>query len=336
MLSEISVSINESVKNTDNGAVRPMSSPYLKYAKEYLITPEIGYYSMDVPSGEELKTGFQTANSSLGIIFCLGGSSVFTISKNGLTYEYTLRQGECSIAYMPYAAGISAIDSRKRYRAVNMFIVPLRVRNHSFGHPMAESFLQEITRTAKDSIFLTKGNITKDILKILQELISTKASGFSYRNLDISRLYELVMLTVESLNTKKQFRQKNILQPEDINLILNAGRLITENLSNPPTLVSLAKSAGLNLFKLKNGFKEVFGTTVNGFITDKRMEKAKVMLESGDYSVSNIAWDLGYTNVSHFIELFRRQYGMTPGKLLSEQRSRSVSKLISSARQSII
>jgi AraC-like DNA-binding protein len=62
------------------------------------------------------------------------------------------------------------------------------------------------------------------------------------------------------------------------------------------------------------------------------MEKAREMLDSGKYSVSDAAWDLGYTNVSHFIELFRRHYGITPGKFLSERRSLFRSELVSKAR----
>jgi AraC-like DNA-binding protein len=335
MLNEISTTVNEAVNNTDKNSVRPASSPYLKYAGEYLFTPEIGYFAMDVPAGENLTTSFQTSNSSVGFIFCLGGSMVFSITKNGLTYEYKLSQGECSITYLPYATGNSAVDTRKRYRAVNMFVVPSRLRNHSFGHPQAERFLDELTDLSNDTVFLHKGVMTKNILRILQELVNTKASGFSYKNLDMSKLYEIIMSTVENLNSGKLYKPKNILQPEDVELILNAGKIIAENLSSPPSLPSLSKATGLNMFKLKNGFKEVFGTTVNKFVTEKRMEKAKLMLENGKYSVSDAAWDLGYTNVSHFIELFRRQHGITPGKMLSEQRNLSASKLIANARHSL-
>ncbi len=139
-------------------------------------------------------------------------------------------------------------------------------------------------------------------------------------------------LSLEQLDISAGARQKSVLQPADIELLLQAGRILTENLASPPSLLCLSKASGLNSFKLKNGFKEVFGTTVYGFLTAKRMEKARDMLSSGKYSVSDAAWDLGYTNVSHFIELFRRQYGITPGKFLSELRSRFRSELLSKVR----
>jgi AraC-like DNA-binding protein len=335
MLNELSATVNESVRNADKNSVRPVSSPYLKYAGDYLFTPEIGYFAMDVPAGENLTTTFHTSNSSVGFIFCLGGSMAFSITKNGLTYEYKLKQGEYSITYMPHATGSSVVDSRKRYRAVNMFVVPVRLRNHSFGYPQAEKLLSDLTDLSDDTVFLHKGTITGNSMQIIQELINTKASGFSYKNLDIAKLYEIIMQTVENLCSDRQSDFKNILQPEDIELLLNAGKILTDNLSSPPTLPALSKATGLNLFKLKNGFKEVFGTTVNKFVTEKRMEKAKLILESGKCSVSDAAWDLGYTNVSHFIELFRRHYGITPGKMLSKQRSQSAIKLIANARHSL-
>ena len=333
MSSKICISMDNSGKLCGNEAY---ASPYLKYAKKYLFTPEIGYYLMDVPPGEDLKSDFRTADSPLGFVFCLGGSSRFNVEKNGAAYQYRLKQGEYSFAYLPNVTGIAEISTEKRYRAVNMFITPLLLKNLSVEYPFAKSFLSEISDTAKDSVFLRKGRITKEITDILSGLLDKKAAADPHNPSEMSKLYELVMLTFMQFSDGPQSKRKSVLQPEDIERILNAGRVIKENLASPPSVVSLAKGVGLNSFKLKYGFKEIFGTTVYGYIKEKRMEKAKDMLESGDFSVSDAAWDLGYTNVSHFIELFRRHYGITPGKFLSTKRNILTSSLISSVRRNII
>lgn len=331
MINKVPVPANESVRHKGSASDQN-TSPYLEYAGEYLLTPEIGYYAMDVPAGEGLRTEFATSNSPLGFIFCLEGSAFFSVSKNGMKHEYTLKQGEYSIAYMPNVDGVSIIDGRQRYMAVNMFVVPLRFRSLVSSRPAAENSLDSITGIPKDSIFLHKGSITKEISLILHDFINKKTSDLPCRINEISKLYEAVTLSLEQLDTRIHNRQKSVLQPADVELLLNAGRILTENLASPPSLLYLSKASGLNSFKLKNGFKEVFGTTVYGFLTEKRMEKAREMLDSGKYSVSDAAWDLGYTNVSHFIELFRRHYGITPGKFLSERRSLFRSELVSKAR----
>lgn len=43
------------------------------------------------------------------------------------------------------------------------------------------------------------------------------------------------------------------------------------------------------------------------------------LLESGRYKAKDVAWMVGYTNVSHFIDAFRKHYGLTPGECLRER-----------------
>ncbi|HDR7670549.1 TPA: helix-turn-helix transcriptional regulator, partial [Bacillus wiedmannii] len=49
---------------------------------------------------------------------------------------------------------------------------------------------------------------------------------------------------------------------------------------------------------------------------EKRMEHAIDLLRSGNSNVTETAFAVGYNNVSHFSELFRKKYGMNPSKLL--------------------
>ncbi|WP_303851298.1 AraC family transcriptional regulator [Seleniivibrio woodruffii] len=108
------------------------------------------------------------------------------------------------------------------------------------------------------------------------------------------------------------------VQPGDLEKFYDIKGMIDSNLFEPLSHCQIARKAGINEFKLKNGFKEIFGTTVNGYMTEQRMLKARKMLESGSVSVSEAAWEIGYTNVSHFISVFRRHYGVTPGKFLMD------------------
>jgi len=112
--------------------------------------------------------------------------------------------------------------------------------------------------------------------------------------------------------------KKSVLQPEEVDKIRNVRTYIHSRIETPPTIKELAKISGINDCKLKAGFKEVFGTTIYGYIRSEKMSQAKIMLETGRYNVSEIAWDLGYTNVSHFIQAFKKCYNVTPGQILVE------------------
>ena len=48
------------------------------------------------------------------------------------------------------------------------------------------------------------------------------------------------------------------------------------------------------------------------FVNRRKIELAKDMLRETNRSVTHIASELGYANISHFIELFKRYEGVTP------------------------
>lgn len=45
------------------------------------------------------------------------------------------------------------------------------------------------------------------------------------------------------------------------------------------------------------------------------MEMAYRLLQSGKYKVKDVVWMVGYTNASHFIDAFKKRYGVTPGEI---------------------
>lgn len=88
---------------------------------------------------------------------------------------------------------------------------------------------------------------------------------------------------------------------------------IDEHFSENVSLKTLANTKlYMNVSYLSRLFKAATGTSFRTYLTDVRMHKAAQMLSLRDDSVTHIAVDCGYTDVSHFIQLFRRRYGMTP------------------------
>ena len=74
----------------------------------------------------------------------------------------------------------------------------------------------------------------------------------------------------------------------------------------PPGLTELARAAGINEYKLKKGFKETFGNTVFGYLAETRLELAKNDLLEEEKSISEIAFELGYSSV-HFLAIMRKR-----------------------------
>jgi AraC-like DNA-binding protein len=86
-------------------------------------------------------------------------------------------------------------------------------------------------------------------------------------------------------------------------------------LEEPPSLPELARSVGLNEFKLKVGFRTHFGTSVFGYLRAQRMDQARRLLVRGELSVTEVAARVGYSNPSKFAAAFRKHFGRPPSAL---------------------
>lgn len=84
------------------------------------------------------------------------------------------------------------------------------------------------------------------------------------------------------------------------------------NPGKPHTLADLARHHFLNEFKLKKGFREYFGTTVFGYLRQRRMEYAYKRLTETHDTIIEIANTAGYSNASHFARAFQEVHGCRP------------------------
>jgi AraC-like DNA-binding protein len=97
--------------------------------------------------------------------------------------------------------------------------------------------------------------------------------------------------------------------------LLFARQYLLEHLTMPPSIDELARIAGINSFKLKNGFKELFGDTIFGYLNGFRLEKAYHMVLSGEKNMTQIAFELGFSSLQHFSTAFKKAYGCSPKKI---------------------
>lgn len=158
-------------------------------------------------------------------------------------------------------------------------------------------------------------HVTPQMLSVLTDMVTSRRTGYFGKMLMEARVLELFMLQTEAFRDK--FPEKGcdyLLQhSRDIEKLYFIKELIDKEPETDHSLRKLSRQAGLNVFKLKNGFKSVFGDTVFGYIHHLRMEKARKMLLEGE-QVSTVAYLLGYTSPNNFSTAFRKKFGVSPGK----------------------
>ena len=164
-----------------------------------------------------------------------------------------------------------------------------------------------------EEVLLQIPSLTPDIQMVVNAL---RFNSFSdeLRTLYLeSKVFELFTLFFLQFETRKQ--KKTALRKREKQQVYEARRIVTENLNTPPSITALSRQVGLNEYKLRQGFKELFNNTVYGYVKQQRMLKAKSLLETEELSVSEAGISVGYTNLSHFAEAFKKEFGINPSQL---------------------
>jgi AraC-like DNA-binding protein len=104
--------------------------------------------------------------------------------------------------------------------------------------------------------------------------------------------------------------------------LARAKRLIRERLSDPDLrLEDIARACGFSLSYLHQLFRDD-GRTAREYVNEERLQKAHVLLKSGRAaSVTSVALECGFSNMSHFSTAFRAAFGVSPRDVLSNRLS---------------
>nr|WP_299073143.1 AraC family transcriptional regulator [uncultured Allomuricauda sp.] len=99
--------------------------------------------------------------------------------------------------------------------------------------------------------------------------------------------------------------------------LYKAKEILSQNLDTPPSLTELSRKIGLNTFKLKKDFKELFGVPVFKYLQNERMTMAHNLIRNKDATVQEAAWHVGYDSLSSFSNAFAKKFGFRPSEIKS-------------------
>lgn len=158
--------------------------------------------------------------------------------------------------------------------------------------------------------------ITPCMQRVITEMNQCRFQGRLKKLFLQAKAIELLTLQCEQLEQKgTPARRARKLSSTDIKKLHEARELLLADIQHPPSLSQLARQTGLNEFKLKSGFKEVFNNTVFGYFKHYRLEVARRLLTEQEKSVTEVAYETGYTTVQHFSNEFKKQYGVNPSRV---------------------
>jgi AraC-like DNA-binding protein len=162
---------------------------------------------------------------------------------------------------------------------------------------------------------LPVGGITPEMQIILWQIINAPYQGILQHMYIESKAMELIVLQLAQIKAREQGKQRATnLKKDDVEKIYQAKEVLISNCEEPPTLINLAQQVGIHHMKLKQGFRELFGTTMFGYLHNYRMEMARSLLQEGNLNVTAIANIVGYSHLGHFSAAFKRKFGINPNE----------------------
>ncbi|GAA4806319.1 hypothetical protein GCM10023231_39420 [Olivibacter ginsenosidimutans] len=155
--------------------------------------------------------------------------------------------------------------------------------------------------------------ITPAMSRIILEIMHCNLQGIFKKTYLEAKVIELLNLQIDQF-----FHDATPVSPtlrlckEDIDKFHYIKELIHQHPGANYSLRQLAETAGMNDFKLKKGFKQLFGNTVFGYLNDVRMQQSFQMLQEGNRSITEVAYAMGYKYPHHFSHAFKKKFGFLP------------------------
>lgn len=128
-----------------------------------------------------------------------------------------------------------------------------------------------------------------------------------------SRVLRLLELFFDEIFTNGLDANILPVSARDVQSLLSVEQFLTLHYRQPfPTIARLSRMAMMSSTKLKFTFKKAFGSSLFEYFQRNRMAKAKELLRSNQYTVTEVGEMLGYKNLSNFSAAFRKEFDVLP------------------------
>ena len=243
--------------------------------------------------------------------FGIKGKSKFIFSDGNYTLD--LNDGKSFLFYNPQKELPLNLEMAPASWVVSV-IISIKKFHGLFSSEAG--YIPFLSAENKDKKYYKEGDISPSMAIVLSQIFHYNLNP-SIKNLYYKgKGYELLSLYFNRNEDPNAEQCPFLIDEENVLKIKKAKEIILANMAEPPGLQELADEIGLNLNKLKMGFKQIYGDTVYGFLFDYKMDFARKLLDSGSYNVNEVGFKIGYSTGSHFIAAFKKKYGTTPKKYL--------------------
>ncbi|MBW2961670.1 AraC family transcriptional regulator [Mesonia aestuariivivens] len=243
--------------------------------------------------------------------FCLKGNAKFKFNEGN--YALDLGDEKALLLYNPIKDLPLHLEVAPKSWMVSVLVSIQKL--HSLFSEEAD-YIHFLTEENMGKKYYQELNVSPSMAVVLSQILNFNLHPSVKKIYLKGKAYELIGLYFNRPEEADIEQCPFLVDEENVRKIRKAKEIVINRMAEPPSLQELSDEIGLSLKKLKEGFKEIYGETVFGFLFDYKMDYARKLLETGQHNVNEVGLRVGYSTASHFIAAFKKKFGTTPKKYI--------------------
>lgn len=293
------------------------------FRKALSLRPGMSLNVADFTLSETRETRFESTSPLLRFYFHIAAGGFWELSApygNASERHVTQCDRFSMVFFYPELEGKMHIPAEQRQFHLSIHVMP-SILNEFLGGNLENGpgDLREILEGCDTKGFAHGGPLSQPMVACVQQIMDSPYSGAIQRLYMESKALELIAHKLAQIRSSDIGAQPLALRAGDVERIRFAGEILSRDLESPPKLLDLARTLGTNHSALNKGFREVYGTTVFGYLRSMRLIEAKRLLEDEGKNVTETALTVGYNSLPSFSRAFSEFFGQSPSKFQRKQ-----------------
>lgn len=259
---------------------------------------------------KQITNVFESSNECVRISFFLEGISCLYNDVTKISTE--LSPGFVQLAYQCEFKINFDFIGKQQVRCVNIFMTRCYFLNLLKDEKWknTDDFYAKVKQGEYVNMIQNVQLISTPMRVAIASLFEQRFDGILNNDYFQMKLREILLLYY--IQQKLVAHYPVTMSEEVYTKLQKAKAYLLTNLSNYPTIKQLSRIVILNEMILKQGFKLLYGQPIYAYVFAERMKEAQRLLINGANNVNNVAEQVGYQSISHFIMVYKKYYGFTP------------------------
>jgi len=236
----------------------------------------------------------------------------------GAATELQNKAGQFGVGYLPEMCGSAYFPARQKTRFLHVHVLPSML-GAMLGRDAARvsPCLRKVLESERAGGFVHQHRLTPLMQTVANELFYSVRNAAGIEMYVEAKVWELLALVVTG---GPSACSEGPLCPRVCNVMHAIRDELELRHAAPPTLSEISAAYHMPIANIQAGFKALFGMSVIAFVREYRLQRARTLFAEGDMNVSEVAWGIGYTNLSHFSSAYRKRFGVLPKAYLRSVR----------------